>query len=39
VASCCRRGYSFPGSEYHEQVDAETFVDWGVDYLKLDGAP
>jgi hypothetical protein len=27
----------FPGSEGYEQVDADTFAAWGVDYLKLDG--
>lgn len=27
----------FPGSYLHEKVDAETFADWKVDYLKLDG--
>ena len=27
---------SFPGNLYHEQVDAETFAAWGVDYLKYD---
>jgi len=27
----------FPGSEYFLQLDAQTFADWGVDYLKLDG--
>lgn len=27
----------YPGSENHEQIDAETFAAWGVDYLKLDG--
>jgi alpha-galactosidase len=26
----------FPGSLGHEQVDAQTFADWGVDYLKYD---
>jgi alpha-galactosidase len=26
----------FPGSLHHEQVDAQTFADWGVDYLKYD---
>lgn len=24
------------GSEGHEQIDAHTFADWGVDYLKYD---
>jgi len=27
----------YPGSEYYLQLDAQTFADWGVDYLKLDG--
>ena len=26
----------FPGSFEHEFIDAETFADWGVDYLKYD---
>jgi len=26
----------FPGSFDHEFVDAQTFADWGVDYLKYD---
>ena len=26
----------YPGSLGHEQVDARTFADWGVDYLKYD---
>ncbi|MEN3308255.1 MAG: alpha-galactosidase, partial [Micromonosporaceae bacterium] len=26
----------FPGSLGHEQLDARTFADWGVDYLKYD---
>lgn len=26
----------FPGSFEHEFVDAETFAEWGVDYLKYD---
>jgi|BarGraNGADG00212_1021973.scaffolds.fasta_scaffold14486_1 alpha-galactosidase len=26
----------YPGSLGHEQVDAQTFADWGVDYLKYD---
>jgi alpha-galactosidase len=25
-----------PGSEDHEEIDAETFAAWGVDYLKYD---
>jgi len=27
----------YPGSQGHEQVDAQTFADWGVDMLKFDG--
>ncbi|KJH42829.1 hypothetical protein DICVIV_11179 [Dictyocaulus viviparus] len=27
----------FPGSLGHLRIDAETFADWEVDYLKLDG--
>jgi alpha-galactosidase len=26
----------FPGSLGHEEVDAQSFADWGVDYLKYD---
>jgi alpha-galactosidase len=26
----------FPGSLGHEDIDAQTFADWGVDYLKYD---
>ncbi|CAG8758952.1 1370_t:CDS:2, partial [Racocetra persica] len=26
----------YPGSAGHETTDAETFVEWGVDYLKYD---
>jgi alpha-galactosidase len=26
----------YPGSLGHEQIDAQTFADWGVDYLKYD---
>ncbi|MEN3356956.1 MAG: alpha-galactosidase [Mycobacteriales bacterium] len=26
----------FPGSLGHERLDAQTFADWGVDYLKYD---
>jgi len=26
----------FPGSLGHEELDAQTFADWGVDYLKYD---
>lgn len=26
----------YPGSYDHEYVDAQTFADWGVDYLKYD---
>ncbi len=27
---------AYPGSYEHEFVDAQTFADWGVDYLKYD---
>ena len=27
----------YPASENHEWLDAQTFADWGVDYLKVDG--
>jgi len=27
----------YPGSLYHMQLDAQTFADWHVDYLKFDG--
>ena len=27
----------YPGTQGHEEIDAKTFADWGVDYLKLDG--
>jgi len=27
---------TMPGSLDHEEVDAQTFADWGVDYLKYD---
>ncbi|XP_002733825.2 alpha-N-acetylgalactosaminidase-like [Saccoglossus kowalevskii] len=27
----------YPGSLDHLEVDAQTFADWGVDYLKFDG--
>ena len=26
----------YPGSLGHEEVDAQTFADWGIDYLKYD---
>jgi hypothetical protein len=26
----------YPGSLGHEEIDAQTFADWGVDYLKYD---
>ena len=25
-----------PGSSGHEQIDMQTFADWGVDYIKMD---
>lgn len=27
----------YPGSEGNFELDAQTFADWGVDMLKLDG--
>ncbi|XP_037300638.1 alpha-N-acetylgalactosaminidase [Manduca sexta] len=27
----------YPGSKDHFKVDAKTFAEWGVDYLKVDG--
>ena len=27
----------YPGSQGHLQTDAQTFADWGVDYVKMDG--
>lgn len=27
----------YPGSEFYLQLDAQTFADWTVDYLKFDG--
>merc|ERR1719160_668750 len=27
----------YPGSKDHETLDAQTFADWGVDYMKVDG--
>jgi len=27
----------YPGSEGYEDIDAKTFAEWGVDYLKFDG--
>lgn len=27
----------YPGSKGYEEIDAQTFAGWGVDYLKLDG--
>merc|ERR1719454_551540 len=27
----------YPGTKGHEEIDAQTFAEWGVDYLKLDG--
>lgn len=28
---------NYPGSENHFKTDVETFSEWGVDYIKLDG--
>lgn len=25
-----------PGSRGHEEVDAQSFAEWGIDYLKYD---
>ena len=27
----------YPGSKFYMELDAQTFADWGVDSLKLDG--
>jgi alpha-galactosidase len=27
----------YPGSKGHEDTDVQTFADWGVDYVKVDG--
>lgn len=27
----------YPGSRNHFEIDAKTFADWDVDYLKVDG--
>ncbi|WAQ98162.1 AGAL-like protein [Mya arenaria] len=27
----------FPGSEFYMETDAQTFAEWGVDYVKFDG--
>jgi len=27
----------YPGSEYHMETDANTFAEWGIDFLKMDG--
>ena len=29
----------YPASANHEELDAKTFADWGVDYMKVDGHP
>ena len=29
-------GHAQPGSQYHEERDAQLFVSWGLDYLKYD---
>ncbi len=33
VQTCAK---TMPGSLDHEEIDAQTFADWGVDYLKYD---
>ena len=27
----------YPGVIDHMELDAQTFADWGIDYVKLDG--
>ena len=27
----------YPGGYGNEEVDAQTYADWGIDYLKYDG--
>lgn len=27
----------YPGIEGHEETDANTFAEWGIDYIKIDG--
>lgn len=27
----------YPGTINHMEIDAQTFADWDVDYVKLDG--
>jgi len=27
----------YPGSEYYLETDANTFAEWGIDFLKMDG--
>ena len=27
----------YPGSKFYMELDAQTFADWGIDSLKLDG--
>ena len=27
----------YPGVEYHFEIDAQTFANWTVDFVKLDG--
>lgn len=38
IYSCCGNLTcgAYPGSYAHEYIDAETFAEWGVDYLKYD---
>ncbi|KAK7874139.1 hypothetical protein R5R35_004680 [Gryllus longicercus] len=35
--NCGRTCEGYPESKDHLQLDAQTFADWGVDYVKLDG--
>lgn len=38
IYSCCgvRTCAGYPGSFHHEYIDAQTFAEWGVDFLKYD---
>jgi len=37
TAESARTCGGYPASANHEMIDAETFADWGVDYMKVDG--
>lgn len=28
---------NYPGSKNYEEIDAQTFADWNIDYVKYDG--